>query len=1535
VTSHLEEYAQVRSIVAIVPYAQREQARQEGFWFTLLGPVRGWLDGAELELGSPDQRAVLACLLLREGRPATAGEIIDAVWGEDAPRSVQGVLRTYVYRLRRLFSGLPGSDPLIQSVGGSYLLPVPDDTVDARVFQQRVEEGRRARLEGDPARAAVLLAEGLGWWQGTPLSGMRGPYADRQRQRLEQLYQSAREEYFAAEVERGAHREVIPALTQAVADSPLCERFRELLMLALYRAGRQAEALDVYQDAYRVLDEELGIAPGAALRDLHGAILRADPELELPADQDGQGPLAGPASVQLPPAIPQFTGRAAELAEITPLLSAAAGRPRLAGLTGLGGLGKSALAVQAARLLSGQFPGGQVYAQLGAGRATPADTAEVLAAFLRAAGVAPADLPAGLNERSAQWQAVLASREMLVVLDDVVDGEQARHLLPAAAGSAGLVSSDRRLPGLPGLSWIKVDAMTEEDSVLLLGAIAGMDRVAAEPGPARRLAAACSGQPLALGAAAARLLDRPSWSVAEIAAQLDDDLRNPLVMQDLRVLVDRPVERAQNRLDAPAAAAFRIMAVPDRDHLTAASAAAVLGLPEREALATLNRLAEVHLLTEGPAGIYRYQPPVRAYARRQALVVDGPERCRAALRDGADYVAADVPAPPRRPVTPAEPPADPGADGVVFRPDLVQRLGGPAQVSVISAPPGSGKTVLLRSWIAQARLEHGVAWVAAGPDDCDPQRFWLSVLTALRRTVAGSALVQEVTAAPELDGWAVVERLLRNLAVLRDPVWLVIDDVHELGPEVLRQLELLVLRAPPELRFVLATRQDLRLGLHRLRLAGGLAELRAADLRFSAGEAAELFASAGVRISGSAVALLHERTEGWAAGLRLAALSLAGHPDPERFAEEFSGSDRTVAEYLLAEVLDRQPEAVRRLLLRTSILERVNGKLADLLTGDDDGERVLQDLEEANAFVASLDGARSWFRYHPMFAELLALELRRTEAAQVTGLHQAASRWLAAHGFPVEAIRHAQGAEDWDRAARLLAGHWPSLHLDGQDAITHVLLAAFPPEVLAADAELAALIAADELAFGTLDEAERYLGLAEHAAGAVPPARLGQAQLLLGIVRLQVARQRGDLLAEAQEADRLRTMAAAPQAAVPALGEELRALALISLGYAEGWTAQSDPAGHLEQGIMLARRIGRSYLEFTGLAYQSAIEASRSLPGAEEHSRRAIELAEHHGWSDETAAGVAYTALGGVLAWQGRLDEAATWLDRAELAIKPEAEAVAALAVQYIRGQLLLARGQAADALATFEAAQRLAGRLAAPHPFARPARAWLVSALARLGQTERAEKFLARLDERERESGGIRIATAALRLAQQDPAGALAVLGPVLDYSVRVGWQSWLVEAFLLAAMARDALGEQAGAEGALERALDLAQPGGALLWFLLHPVPELLDSLRPGPAHADLIAEIKVQLAGNDGGIAARRAPARLTAPMSEAQLRVLRYLPTSLTVAEIADELFLSPSAVWTHLRQLYAKLGTHHRAEAVELARGLGLLAPSATSLSRSG
>jgi LuxR family transcriptional regulator, maltose regulon positive regulatory protein len=881
---------------------------------------------------------------------------------------------------------------------------------------------------------------------------------------------------------------------------------------------------------------------------------------------------------------------------------------------------------------------------------------------------------------------------------------------------------------------------------------------------------------------------------------------------------------------------------------------------------------------------------------------------------------------------------------VVSRPGLWKQLTEAAQVTVVSAPPGSGKTVLLRSWIGETGLAERAAWVPVGRDERDPQRFWLAVLAALRATSAGSALVRELTAAPDLDGWAMVERLLNDLAPLRERLWLVIDDVHELGSaEARRQLELLLMRAPRELRLVLATRHDVRLGLHRLRLEGELTELRADDLRFTVAEARTLFRAAGVQLDGPALELLVDRTEGWVAGLRLAALSLAGHPDPERFAAEFSGSERTVAEYLLAEVLDRQSERVRRLLLRTSVLERVNGELADLLTGGSGGERVLQDLEEANAFVVSVDARRSWFRYHHLFAGLLQLELRRAEPGAVAALHELAATWFAGHGFPAEAIRHAQAAGTWGQAARLLADHWPGLYLGGQSATVHALLAGFPAQARAADAELAAVAAADELAQGSLEAAERYLGLAERGSASVPSDRRGQADVLLGVVRLQLARQRGDLPAAADAAQRLQALAEAPDATQVMTGAvegeggaELRALALVSLGVTEFWASRLEEAQrHLEQGIALARRIGWPYLEFSGLAYQAVSEIPRSLVQAAERSRQAIELAERHGWTDEPAAGYAYALRAGTLAWQGRPWEAEPWAQRAERTLRPEAEPAVALLIYHNRGQVELARGRYGDALAAFQAAQRAGDRLAAPHLLVPSARALVLFSLVSLGEIERAERAFADLSDQDRGQGELRIVTAALRLAQDDPQAATAALAPVLDSSAPPIRWTWLIQALTMEAVARDALGDPLAAGRALERALDLAEPDGALLPFLQHVAPDLLERhARQRTAHTALLAEILDLLAGRAPGPLYDLAPAARAAgpglpmePLSKSEVRVLRYLPTHLSAPEIAAELSVSTSTVKTHLRNLYAKLGAHSRAGAVETARALGLLAPS--------
>jgi LuxR family transcriptional regulator, maltose regulon positive regulatory protein len=307
------------------------------------------------------------------------------------------------------------------------------------------------------------------------------------------------------------------------------------------------------------------------------------------------------------------------------------------------------------------------------------------------------------------------------------------------------------------------------------------------------------------------------------------------------------------------------------------------------------------------------------------------------------------------------------------------------------------------------------------------------------------------------------------------------------------------------------------------------------------------------------VAVLYRRTEGWAAGLRLAAISLAGHPDPERFVAEFSGTERTVADYLLAEMLDRQLPEVQDLLLRTCLLDRVNGELADLLTGRVGSERILLDLEDANAFVVSLDAGRSWFRYHHLVADLLRLELRRRLPTEVPVLHRRAAGWFTVHGQVAEAIRHTQAAGDWPGAARLLADQSFSLTLDGQAQTMQALLRAFPPG--ADQPELALVRATVDLAQGRLDEAAAHLAVAESYAGTAPPERRRRRQVAVASLQLSLARRRGDLAGVIEQVRFLASPVTGPSDGDIALGSDLRAVALMNLGTAEMSGRAGQPVG--------------------------------------------------------------------------------------------------------------------------------------------------------------------------------------------------------------------------------------------------------------------------------------------------------------------------------------------------------------------------------------
>jgi LuxR family transcriptional regulator, maltose regulon positive regulatory protein len=860
--------------------------------------------------------------------------------------------------------------------------------------------------------------------------------------------------------------------------------------------------------------------------------------------------------------------------------------------------------------------------------------------------------------------------------------------------------------------------------------------------------------------------------------------------------------------------------------------------------------------------------------------------------------------------------------GVVVRRELLDRLSRAGRVTEVSGPAGSGKSVLLRSWIDMSDLAERAARVPVREEDSDPLRFWTLVTDALRGTAVGSALVRPFAAA---DGWSAVERLLADLGSLRDRVWLVIDDVHVLGPaEVSRQLEAFILGAPAWLRFVLASRPELCLGLHRLRLEGELTEIRADALRFSQGEARVLFESAGVQLSEPALALLHERTEGWAAGLRLASLSLAGHPDPDRFAAEFCGSERTVAEYLLAEVLERQDDEVRRLLLRTSVLERVSGPLADLLTGGSGGERILHNLEQAGAFVVALDARRSWFRYHRLLADLLKVELRHAEPGEPAALHGAAARWFAEHGFAAEAIRHAQAGQDWELAGSLLAHHWLDVTLNGQPGTAHQLIPSFPADAVTASAELSTVAAAAELMSGSLDEGARYLSLAAAGAATVPVARREHVRVTQAVLRLYLARQRGDLGAVAAEIEQL-----ARDVAQLGMSEELRALVLISLGVAELWSLRVVEAeAHLDQAVALARRIGRPFLEFYGLAHWGVVASFRSPALAVERGRQAIELARRHGWSEDPRVAFAYPMLAAALTWQGELGEAERWLMEGEWALQSEAGPDTAMLFHLVRGSLEISRGQLDAALAALRGAARLS---MAAHPLTSEVRAFLPHVLVRLGQTAQADAALTELAGTRRDMPGACTAVAALRLAQNNPRAAIIALAPVLGGSAAQAHQVWLIAAFLLEASARDALGEREAAGRALERALGLAEPDGLLFPFLLHPAPELLERhARQGTAHPVLIRKVIGTLGGRAPAVAVavpvQSRSGQLPEPLSQAETRVLRLLQTSLSAPEIARELYVSVNTVRTHMRHVYDKLGAHRRLEAIDRARALGLLTP---------
>ena len=800
------------------------------------------------------------------------------------------------------------------------------------------------------------------------------------------------------------------------------------------------------------------------------------------------------------------------------------------------------------------------------------------------------------------------------------------------------------------------------------------------------------------------------------------------------------------------------------------------------------------------------------------------------------------------------------------------------------------------------------------PGQHDMQLFWLTMLGEVRAaagTSEGGAQLPPV--APGSSGSAMVDKVLSELEASCDRFVLVIDDLHELSsPEAAGQLTALLTRLPPGVRAVVATRRDLPLRLHKLRLAGDLAEIRAAQLRFTEHETRQLLAAAGITLPEHVAAMLHQRTEGWAAGLRLAVLSLAGHPDPERFVAEFSGSDRTVAEYLMAEMLEQQPPEVQGLLLRTSVLDRVNGELADLLTGATGSERILLDLEDANAFVVSLDPGRTWFRYHRTFGGLLRLELRRTMPADIAGLHQLAARWLAARGQAADAIGHLQAAGDWDEAARMIADHALSLTLDGQAGTVAALLRSFPARTGEDSPDLTLVRAIADQYQLRLDQTDAHLREVRAQAATTPPDRRQRLQMAIASVDLLSARLRGHFDSIVEQAGALLCLGDGQTSANAALSSDLKATALLNLGVTEAWSLRlADSERHLVEGAALAGRIGRPYLEVACLAHLGFASTSRSFAVARQRSEEAIMVAAQHGWDTEAVTAPALAALANALTWTGQFDPGIRLLVCLTSAI------------------LQAARGQCHRALEDFAAARQMQALMVGEHGLTTRVNAWTIATQARLGMAGHAHAALAALDGRQASAGEIRNAAAVILLAEQDPAAARRELRVVLDGNVPVLSYLTQVEAHLLDAFACRDLGDERASQEAAEQALNLAEPDRLILPFAMTGAWQLLETVpRHGTSHAALVTDILDAIRGpGRGGL---NQPAMMPVEeLSRSELRVLRYLPTNLTRREIAGELSVSLNTVDTHIRRIYAKLGAPNRTAAVERGRELRLLSVGRT------
>ncbi|MGZ4270035.1 MAG: LuxR C-terminal-related transcriptional regulator [Solirubrobacteraceae bacterium] len=870
-----------------------------------------------------------------------------------------------------------------------------------------------------------------------------------------------------------------------------------------------------------------------------------------------------------------------------------------------------------------------------------------------------------------------------------------------------------------------------------------------------------------------------------------------------------------------------------------------------------------------------------------------------------------------------------GPIAMVSRGRLLDTLDAGVQgpLTLLAAPAGAGKTALLSSWVAAGRAPGPVAWLSLDGDDADRRRFWRAVLATLSHAT-GDARLAALAVSPRepMDLDLVLPALVDALDARDGPIVLVLDDLHEVADIVREDLERLVRYPPPALRLVLLTRSDPPVCLGRLRLEGWLTEIRAHDLAFTLDEAAALFDALDVPIAPAELATLWRRTEGWSAALCLAAMSVRAHPEPERFIERFAGTDATVSDYLLSEVLARQPLDLREFLLRTSVVDMVCGDLADALTGDSDGQRMLARLQQGGALLAALDEHGVWYRYHPLFAELLRAELRAQLGGEVEELHGRAATWLAAHGDRTAALRHVATGRAWDLGAQLVIDHWVDLLINGEMAALRPVLEAMPRERVVACPELSLAFGAAMLAFGKQEVAEPHLRAAEGAVDQVPPERQAQFAAASAAVGLYEGRFGGNptgALTTARE-----WLVRCPVLEGDDVTPSLRGLLLTQLGIVEMWTGDLEAAvEHLERAHAVAADEGAEWTAFASSAHLALASLLRGdLARSQRRANQALDIAERRGWARSEPAATASCVLAAICIQRDQLDEAERLVGQAGAAVR-ETREQPLLAVHVLnRVQLLSDRGEHVDALDLLRATRKRLGDWPLPAPIRELLTAQEGLLEAATGDPECGRALLQRASTR---SLAVANALARLDLLDGEAQAARMTLAAHLDApdtrdEVPMPMRA---EAWILDALALDALAEHEAAARSLDRALDLAEPAGLRRIVVTHGGaigPLLRRHVRHGTAHPAMVGEL-VETIERRGRPARRPTPDALAEPLSEREQAILGYLPSMMSNQEIAGALMISVNTVKTHLKAIYRKLDATGRREAVERARELALRA----------